>query len=145
VKYEFESRDDRIRAESALRDVCGIQCTTPYLTVIRECIKQIVNKVKAENPNNLVRVNIDTNNLCFKIALRAKSSGDSYIPWVHYNTTVPIPELALDINLRKVPENFKVSWPALSPQKSPQKSPRKSSVSSMEVNNDNVTPEGESQ
>jgi hypothetical protein len=30
VKYEFENKDDKIRAETVLRDLCDIQCATPY-------------------------------------------------------------------------------------------------------------------
>jgi hypothetical protein len=30
VKYEFENKDDRIRAETVLRDLCDVHCATPY-------------------------------------------------------------------------------------------------------------------
>jgi hypothetical protein len=146
VKYEFESKDDRIRAETVLRDVCDIHCATPYPPMIRERIKQIITKVKQEHPNNLVKVTVDTNSLVFKAAHRASSKGEGKGNWVHYKQPIPIPESAMDVNIRRVPEGFTLAWPENSPPKSPSKasgkppsgkspskSPRKNSSNEMEV------------
>jgi hypothetical protein len=141
VKYEFESKDDRIRAETVLRDICDVHCATPYPPMIRECIKQIISKVKQEQPNNLVKVTVDINSLAFKVAHRASSKGEGKGNWIHYKQLIPIPESAMDVNIRKIPEGFTLAWPensppkspSKSPGKSPSKSPRKKSSNEMEV------------
>jgi hypothetical protein len=127
VKYEFKDKDAKVRAETILRDRCDVKCTTPYPTMVRECIKQIVSKVKADRPDRLVRVNIDTGTLCFKIATKGRGGKDEKVPWEPYHHMVPIPPEAMDVYKRRVPEGFKITWP-----NSP--SPRKNShQESMEV------------
>jgi hypothetical protein len=129
VRYDFEHKDDRVRAETVLRSLCDIQCTTPYPAVVKESIRQIVGKVKSEFPDNLIRVNVDTNNMCFKIS--RKERGEKRV-WIPYKCTVPVPDAALDVHLKKVPEDFKISWPV---------SPRKNSRPSTDAEMTEVTPE----
>jgi hypothetical protein len=130
VKYEFETKDDKIRAETVLRDLCEIHCSTPYPILVRECIKQIIAKVKHEVPNSLVRVIIDTQKMLFKVATKVKPTGNEKATWVPYSVPVPIPEIVIEGTLRRVPDDFKVTWPAPSPRK---ETPRKSSQGEMEV------------
>jgi hypothetical protein len=89
-------------------------------------MKQIVNKLKPDYPNHAFSVNVDCTNLSFKAATKLKCGKDETSQWVMYKQPIPIPELALDVSIRKVPEDFKVVWPT---------SPRKNSRSSeaMEV------------
>jgi hypothetical protein len=122
VRYEFESKDDRIRAEKILRDKCGVQCSTPYPVLVRECIKQVVNHIKPSFTNHAFRVNVDCTNLCFKVATKEKCGKDEVRDWVPYKKVIPIPDLALDVSIRKVPENFKITWPVDSPRKASQPS-----------------------
>jgi hypothetical protein len=75
VKYEFLDRDDRISAENVLKEKCGISCTTPYLAVLKECIKQVVDKVKSDYPSNQVKVNIDCNTFSLRVSRREKKEG----------------------------------------------------------------------
>jgi hypothetical protein len=132
VRYEFDNKDDRVRAEKILRDKCGVSCTTPYPVLVRECIKQIVSNLKPTFTNHAFRVNVDCQNLSFKVATKEKCNKDEVREWVPYGKGIPIPEAALDVSIRRVPENFKITWPVVSPHKSPQKnpSPRKSSRTS---------------
>jgi hypothetical protein len=60
VRYDFKDKDTRIRAETVLRQSCAVQCTTPHPTFVKECIRQIVTRVKGSFPDNFVKVNIDT-------------------------------------------------------------------------------------
>jgi hypothetical protein len=126
VKYEFENKEDRIRAEMVLRDRCDVHCTTPYPPLLRECIKQIIGKVKQEHPNNLVRVVVDTKTLAFKASYRASKKGDEKSSWTPYRQSIPIPESAMDVYARRVPEGFSIAWPET-------KSPRKNSNSNTET------------
>jgi hypothetical protein len=70
---------------------------------------------------------IDTKNMCFKVArLPPKESPD---PGWHYRKgDIPIPDLALDTTLRRVPQNFRLFIPD-----SPQKELAPDTVSDMEV------------
>jgi hypothetical protein len=114
VKYEFHDKEDRIAAENLLRDKCGVNCTTPYPTVLRECIKQVVEKVKSDYLASQVKVLVDCNNASLKVSRRMKST-NSENKWEPYGNPIPLPKLALNIELRKVPENFKMEFlpPAL--------------------------------
>jgi hypothetical protein len=139
VKYEFKDKDDRVRAETTLRDRCDIKCTTPYPTMVRECIKQIISSVKAEQPDNLVKVTVDTGNLCFKVATKVKGGKDEKNPWVPYRCTVPIPPEAMDVSKRRVPDGFKCIIPK------PQSPRKKSQTEVMEVTEPPaISPEGQS-
>jgi hypothetical protein len=108
VRYDFADKDTRIYAESVLRDKCKVKCATPYPAVVRECLKQIVDKVKRKYPNTYVKANIDTYNMCFRVYRRPMVDKDfkGKKDWVRFEETIPIPPEALDISARKAPDNF---------------------------------------
>jgi hypothetical protein len=106
VKYQFKDRDVRTFAEKTLRDTCGVHCSTPYPTMVRETIKQVVNHVKSLHPGDYVKVNVMTKEFGLKISRRPKGKD---LPWYTYPDLVPLPEIALEISLRKVPEGFKIT------------------------------------
>jgi hypothetical protein len=114
VRYEFVSRDDRIRAEKTLRDRCDVQCSTPYPLAVRECMKQIAVKVRSEKPGEMVRVTVDAGNLSFKIHSRLRTEGDEGKgKWMSYNISPPIPSSVIELGgSKKLPEGFKFEWPA---------------------------------
>jgi hypothetical protein len=105
VRYQFKDRDVRTFAEKTLRDTCGVQCSTPYPTIVREAIKQVVAHVKKSHPDEYVKVNVLTKEFCLKVARRPKGKDQE---WTYYTKNVPLPDLALDINCRKVPEGFRL-------------------------------------
>jgi hypothetical protein len=122
VKYEFKDAIIRNKAQKVLRKTCGAHCGIPYPPVIRECIRQLVARVKSRHPDNFVRVRVDTDNMVFKVARQPpKDAPDP--SWQYRQGDIPIPDLALDLSLRKVPMGFKLDIPD-SPNKS---TPRKSS------------------
>jgi hypothetical protein len=110
VKYDFEDKEVRFTAEKVLRDKCGINCAVPYPTMVRECMKQIVNEVKQVHPDNFVRVNVDTNKLVFKVA-RKPPKGDPDPRWKYDVKDVPIPVEAMNVTIRQVPKDFKITVP----------------------------------
>jgi hypothetical protein len=123
VRYEFYDKESRVYAENLLRDKCKVQCSTPYPLIVRECIKQIIEQVKKEYPNTYVRVTVDTNDMCFKVYKRpmVDKSYKGKKEWSSFDETVPIPELALDLSVRKVPDDFQlvgISFRKKSPRKS---------------------------
>jgi hypothetical protein len=84
--------------------------------LVRECIKRNVSDVKLEFLDNFIRVKVDTNAMVFKVARRPpKDAQDS--GWKYGKVDIPIPVSALEINCRRVPKDFKLDIPDLSPQK----------------------------
>jgi hypothetical protein len=110
VRYDFEDKEVRQFAETVFRDKCKASCSTPYPTILRECIKQVINQTKAAYPNNFVSVTVDTGKMVLKIARRPMLDKEdrSRKKWVNMEVQVPIPEAALDIHARKVPEGFQI-------------------------------------
>ena len=134
VKYSFKDRDTRIRAENVLRDRCKVNCSTLYPIILRECIKQVIDDVKKSYKDNYVGVSVDTSKMGLKVSRRPpKESGDS--TWMVYRELLPIPDAALDISARKVPDNFRFSYAPLNPSKGSDaghSSPRQSRKDSFE-------------
>jgi hypothetical protein len=127
VRYEFENTGLKFKAEKVLRKTCGVNCSTPYPLAVRECIKQIVTVVKNRYPGNFVRVQVDTKNMLFRVA--CKPPKDAEDPrWKYREPDVPIPELALDLSLRKIPSDFKLNIPD-----SPTKRNDRRGISDMDV------------
>jgi hypothetical protein len=124
IKYEFPDKDTRFEAETILRDKCGVNLSTPYPAILRECIKQVIEKVKRDYPSNQVRVSVDTNNFCLKVSMRQKSEGVTN-RWEFFEKNIPLPTAALDIYSRKVPEGFKMEFLPPNKEKGMKGSPEK--------------------
>jgi hypothetical protein len=87
----------------------------------------LVNRVKTRYPDNFVRVIVDTDNMVFRVS--RKPPDDAPDPsWQDREGDIPIPVLAMDPNIRKVPKDFKLVIP-VSPSKK-QVSPSKNQVPS---------------
>jgi hypothetical protein len=110
VLYEFSDKETRFEAENYLRTKCGAHCSTPYPPILRECIKQVVDAVKADFPNNQVKVIVDANNFCLRAAVREPVEGEgAKNRWQYANNAIPLPELALNVDAKKAPEGFKLN------------------------------------
>jgi hypothetical protein len=131
VRYDFSDVDTRIFAENTLKEKCKVQCSTPYPTVVRECIKQLVDSTKRDFPDNFVRVSVDTNNMCFKVYRRKMVDKDykGRKEWFTVDDRIPIPPEALDLSLRKVPDGFVLPYT----QGKNSQSPSRSSVSDSDM------------
>ena len=105
VKYTFKDKDTRIRAEMVLRDTCKVNCSTPYPVILRDTIRQVVNYVKSEYPDNMVRVNVDLPRLGLRVARKPPGEGQY---WKDYKHILPLPAEVFDVSARKVPDNFNV-------------------------------------
>jgi len=104
VKYNFKDKDTRIRAEITLRDRCKVNCSTPYPTILRECIRQSVDHFKAKYPGDLVRVQVDSANIALKVFRRPEKGNQ----WVQLNKSIPLPNDVYNIGARSVPLGFKM-------------------------------------
>jgi hypothetical protein len=139
VKYEFSDRETRIEAETFLRQKCGVNCATPYPVILRECIKQCIDKVKSDYPDNQVKVAVDTKRFCLRVARRCTVEGSENYgkKWNSYEKVIPLPKEVLNVETRKVPEGFKMDFLPPGREKGQAGSPVKKSASgnadSMEV------------
>jgi hypothetical protein len=109
VKYDFNDRETRIKAEQMLRTRCDINCSTPYPPILRECIRRTINSAKDLFPDNQVKVLVDATNFKLRIARRASKDAG----WTYAKDDIPIPKEALDVRSKKIPESLsvaKVEW-----------------------------------
>jgi hypothetical protein len=70
-------------------------------------VKQVVDTIKKDYPDNQIKVLVDTDNFCLKIAKRPTSEGQNKNRWDYYKHAIPLPPEALNVDARKVPEGFK--------------------------------------
>jgi hypothetical protein len=105
VKYQFKDREQRVFAEKQLRQVCKVQCATPYPVVVRECIKQVIDHVRKVYPDDFVKVNVHANKFALKVSRRPKGKD---LAWIEYPDLLTLPNEAYDISLKKVPSGLKM-------------------------------------
>jgi hypothetical protein len=106
VRYEFKDKDTRIEAEKVFMEKCGAHCSIPYPPILRECIKQVVDKVKKDYPDNQVKVNVDTESFSLKVSRRVKKP-ENPDRWQAFDVNIPLPNEALNIT-GKVPFGFRL-------------------------------------
>jgi len=107
VKYEFQDRSTKFFADEVLRKTCNAQLSVPYPPILREGIKQIVEKYKADYPDHLIKVLVDTRKMQFKVSRRHTRTSE----WIRFPNTIPIPDDCLNVSERDIPEGFKIPWP----------------------------------
>jgi hypothetical protein len=107
VRYQFKDREQRVFAEKQLRDLCNVKCSTPYPAVVRECIKQVVTHVRETFPDDYIRVSVMVKDFALKLQRRPKGKD---LPWTTYPDLFKLPNEALDVSLKKVPEGFKMFY-----------------------------------
>ena len=106
VKYEFKDKDTRIKAETTLRSLCKVSCTTPYPVILRESIKRVIDMVKKQFPGEFVRVNVDPNKFCLFVARR----GNKDTEWTYLREGIRIPKEALNVSTRTVPKDLSFDY-----------------------------------
>ncbi len=115
VKYQFKDRDKKTFAEKTLRDICKVKCSTPYPAIVRECIKQVVDHVRKSHPADYVRVSVITKEFSLKVARRPPGKD---LKWYEYPDLLRLPDEALDVSARKVPEGLRMFFLPSEPQDS---------------------------
>jgi hypothetical protein len=101
IRYEFRDKDTKIEAETILRDTCKVDCTTPYPTILRHCIKQVIDHMRKEYPGDFIKVTVDSLNRQLKVARRKKGEG-----WYTLDNAIKLPVEVLDVHARFVPEGL---------------------------------------
>ncbi len=74
----------------------------------REAIKQVVKQIKKDHPEDYIKVNVMVKEFGLKVAKRPKGKD---LDWIYYQHTLPLPSEALDITLKKLPENLRFALP----------------------------------
>jgi len=101
VRYEFKDREQKFAAETVLRERCKVECTTPYPTIVRHCIKKVIEHVRNDYPEEFIKVQVDPKKFCLKVSRRTVSK-----EWFKFDDDIPLPEIAYNINARSVPDDF---------------------------------------
>jgi hypothetical protein len=107
VRYQFKDREQRVFAEKQLRDLCKVKCSTPYPAVVRECIKQVIDHTRESFPEDYIRVSVMVKDFALKLQRRPKGKD---LKWTTYPDLLKLPNEALDVSLKKVPEGFKMFY-----------------------------------
>jgi len=123
IKYEFQDVGTKIYAEEVLRGTCKAQCSTPYPVILREAIRQIIDELKDQFPDNLIRVRVDTKKMVLRPSRKPKSG-----TWEKIAKEIKIPEDCLDVESREIPENFRIEWPT-SPTRQSRKDSHQNDIS----------------
>jgi hypothetical protein len=105
VKYQFKDKDQKFCAEKKLRDLCKVKCATPYPAIVRECIKQVVDCVRATHPSDFVKVSVVPKDFSLKVARRPPGKD---LKWIEYPDLLRLPNEALDVNAKKAPKGLRM-------------------------------------
>jgi hypothetical protein len=123
VKYQFKDREQKTFAEKTLRDICKVKCATPYPAIVRECIKQVVDHVRISHPKDFVRVSVMVKDFSLKVSRRPPGKD---LPWHEYPDLLRLPNKALDVSARNVPEGLRMFFLPSEPQETMCISPKPS-------------------
>ncbi len=107
VRYQFKDKEQKFFAEKKLRGICKVKCATPYPAIVCECIKQVVDHVRASHPTDFVKVSVLTKDFALKVARRPP--GKDY-EWIVYPETLRLPDEAMDVSTKQVPKGLRMFY-----------------------------------
>jgi hypothetical protein len=94
VKMVFKDRRSAQTASELLREVVGINSSTPYHKSLRAAITMAVKMTKDANPGYQGKANLDLNGRTLKFFIRKDSNPPG--SWAPYGKNIPLPSEALD-------------------------------------------------
>jgi hypothetical protein len=83
----------------------GKGATGFYPAIVRECIKQVVDCVRSNHPNDFVKVSVVPKEFSLKVARRPPGKD---LKWVEYPDLLRLPNEALDVTAKKVPAGLRM-------------------------------------
>jgi hypothetical protein len=92
VRLDFKNKETRIQAESTLRNICKVSCSTPYPKKLRALLGKAILEGKKVYKESFIRTKIDIDNLSVSASARSGKT------WTHVYGPVPIPLDILDPN-----------------------------------------------
>jgi len=92
VRMDFKNKETRIQAESTLRNICKVSCSTPYPKKLRALLGKAILEGKKLHKESFIRTKIDVDKLTVTASARIGNS------WTTVFGPVPIPLDVLDPN-----------------------------------------------
>ena len=77
VRMDFKNKETRIQAESTLRSVCKVNCSTPYPRGLRTMINDTIQNGKRLRPGCFIKVKIDIDNLKLSASARSEAGWEN--------------------------------------------------------------------
>lgn len=85
VRFDFRTKEQRLKAEQTLRKVCGAKCSVPYPKKLRALLADLVKEGKAARPNSFIMTKVDIDNLAVQAFARGENG------WIDLNLCKNIP------------------------------------------------------
>jgi hypothetical protein len=92
VRLDFKDKDTRFNAETSLRKICKISCSTPYPKRLRAMLTDMVKTGKALHPNKFIRTKVNVDQLTIEAHAKTENG------WLDLNLKRDIPLNILDNN-----------------------------------------------
>ena len=93
VRMDFKNKETKLQAETTLRSVCKVSCSTPYPKRLRQLINGMIQNGKNTNPDCFIKIKVDIDNLMLTAHARKEDT------WIHLKLDTVIPLDILDRNL----------------------------------------------
>jgi len=100
-----------MNAEQTLRKVCKVQCSTPYPTVLRACIKKTIEAARKVYPSDYIKVSVDARKMELVVSHRKETPGlgrEEKAKWEFFPARVGLPCEVYNTRTRKVPDNLEL-------------------------------------
>jgi len=90
VRFDFRTKEQRIRAENALKKICKVRTSVPYPKKLREALSELVEQGKKACPGKFIMTKVDVDNLSVSAFVRGEKG------WTDLNLTKDISSLLID-------------------------------------------------
>jgi len=90
VRFDFKNKDQRIRAETAMKKICKVRTAVPYPKRMREALASLVIEGKTKAPGKFVMTKVDVENLTISAHVRGETG------WVDLGLKKDISSLLVD-------------------------------------------------
>jgi len=90
VRFDFRTKEQRIRAENALKKICKVRTSVPYPKKLREALASLVEQGKQACPGKFVMTKVDVENLSVSAFVRGEKG------WTDLNLKKDISSLLID-------------------------------------------------
>jgi len=96
AKLTFKTKDERIRAEQAIRKICKVRCSVPYPKKLRGLINALIQEGRTKSPGNYIQVKVDTEKMKLTARASIHNKGNNKYEWVDLGIDQDIPGDVLD-------------------------------------------------
>jgi len=97
AKLTFKTKEERVRAEQAIRKLCKVRCSVPYPKKLRGMINSLIQEGRSKSPGNYIQVKVDTDQMKLVARASIRQENDRYA-WENLDIDMTIPDDILDKN-----------------------------------------------